>query len=376
MLANLLAALDDERYGAAALARAHETARRAGFTLRRVEGDADDRLLAWIDLHFAPSSWSAETRAGSAWVAEDDGEIAGFAAYGARGLKFFWLRAYEDRADVGIFGPYGVAPAHRGTGIGEALLTAALCELRAGGYAAALIPAVRGDRLIGMYERRTGARVVDEFVLRVPPVRTTILASGAGTNARNVLSRVRDGALPLDVRAVIANDAAAGALESARLHGVEPVSVVWERSAESRAAFDARVAEATARTEPELVLLLGWMHVLADAFLARFPQTINLHPAFLPHDPARDHVVMPDGATIPALRGAHALRDALRAGIRWSGATVHVVTPATDRGDVLVRVPTETDGAATEADLRELIRPVEFAVVPAAIRRWTYERTA
>jgi len=372
MAVNLLAALDDERYGASALARAHEAAARAGCVLRRVDG-VDERLAAWIDLHFAPSWWSFEAGAGSAWVAERDGEIAGFAAFGARGLKFPWLRAWRDRGDTGIFGPYGVAEAQRGSGIGEALLTAALCALRAAGYAFALIPAVAGERLIAAYVTRTRATVVDEFDYYAGRFRATILASGAGTNARSVLERARDGRLPLEVGAVLANDPRAGALDAAREHGVEAVVVAWDRARETRAIFDARVIDAVAGTEPDLVLLLGWMHLLPPAFMRRFPETINLHPSFLPLDPAADSVVAPDGTVIPALRGAHALRDAVRAHVPWTGVTVHYVTEATDRGAVLVRVPVPVAGATDDAMLRERLRPVEFAAVAAAIRRWTFE---
>ncbi len=373
MPVNLLAALGDERYGASALARALDLAARAGFTLRRVDGPHDDRLAAWIDLHFAPSWWSYEARAGSAWVAEHDGEIAGFAAFGARGLRFRWLRAWRDRPDVGIFGPYGVAQAQRGCGIGDALLTAALCSLREMGYAFALIPAVGGERLIATYIRRTGAAVVEEFGYDAGRFRATILASGAGTNARNVLERARDGSLPVDVAAVIVNRPATGAADAARAHGVAAIELVWERAAESRAAHDARVIDALARTEPQLVLLLGWMHLLPAEFFERFPVTLNVHPSFLPLDPAADEVVAPDGSLIPALRGAHALRDALRDGVAWSGATVHYVTQATDRGEVLVRVPVAVGDAASEAALLARVRPAEFAAVPAAIRRWTFE---
>ena len=373
MAVNLLAVLDDERYGASALARAHDAAARAGYTLRRVDG-SDPLLAAWIDLHFAPSWWSFEAGAGSAWIAERDGAIAGFAAFGARGLKFRWLRAWRDRDDVGIFGPYGVAHAHRGGAIGEALLTAALCGLRASGYAFALIPAVSGERLVASYVRRTSAAVVDEFDYDVGRFRATILASGAGTNARSVLERVRDGRLPLDVQAVVANDARAGALDAAHEHGVEALAVAWDRAHEPRASFDARVIDAVARTEPQLVLLLGWMHLLPPAFLQRFPETINLHPSFLPLDPAADEVVAPDGTVTPALRGAHALRDAVRYRIPWAGVTVHYITEATDRGAVLVRVPMPVGDAADEAALRERIRPLEFDAVAAAIRRWSFER--
>jgi phosphoribosylglycinamide formyltransferase 1 len=370
---NLLAALDDERYGESGLVRAHDAAARAGCTLRRADG-ADDRLAAWIDFHFAPSWWSFEARAGSTWVAECDGTIAGFAAFGARGLKFPWLRAWRAREDVGVFGPYGVAGAFRGRGIGEPLLIAALCGLRERGCRFALIPAVGGERLIAMYVRRTAAQVVDEFAYDVGRFRATILASGAGTNARNVLERARAGTLPLDVTAVIANDPLAGALDAARESDVEAIALPWERERESRAGYDARLIDVVAGTEPELVLLLGWMHLLPPAFLTRFPETINLHPSFLPLDPAVDEVVAPDATVIPALRGAHALRDALRAGIPWTGATVHYVTEATDRGAVLVRTPLAVGDATTEEALRERVRPVEFATVAAAIRRWTFER--
>ena len=374
MPVNLLAALGDERYGAAALARAHDVAGRAGVTLRRIDGPSDDRLAAWIDLHFAPSWWSYETRAGSAWVAERDGEIAGFAAFGARGLRFPWLRAWHDRPDVGVFGPYGVAESQRGCGVGDALLTAALCSLREARYAFALIPAVGGERLIATYIRRTGAAVVEEYEHDVGRFRATILASGAGTNARNVLERVRGGSVPLNVAAVIANRIDTGAVRAAREHGVAAVELPWDRAAESRDAYDARVLEALGRTEPQLVLLLGWMHLLPAEFFERFPATINVHPSFLPLDPAADDVVAPDGTVIPALRGAHALRDALGASVAWVGATVHHVTAATDRGEVLVRIPVPVGDAATEAALRERVRPAEFSAVPAAIRRWTFER--
>jgi phosphoribosylglycinamide formyltransferase-1 len=369
---NLLAALDDERYGAGALARAHDAAGRSGYVLRRADGP-DERLAAWIDLHFGPSSWSSEVHAGSAWYAECGGELAGFAGFGARGLRFRWLRRWRERADVGIFGPYGVAPAHRKSGVGEALLTAALCGLREAPFDAALIPAVDGERLIATYVARTGATVVDEFSLDAGPFRATILASGAGTNARHVLERVRAGALPLDVRAIVANNVNAGALDAAREHAVPGVVVAWERGAETRASYDTRLIEAVAETEPEVVLLLGWMHLVPPAFLRRFPETLNLHPSFLPHDPAADSVIAPDGTVIPALRGAHALRDALLAGIAWTGATVHYVTERTDRGAVLVRMPLPLGDAATEEALRERVRPVEFATVAAAIRRWSFE---
>ncbi len=373
MAVNLLVDLG-QRFGADVLAQARARADRAGYRLLRVDAP-DERLAAWIDWQFAPSWWSAEACAGSAWYAERDGEIVGFVAFGARNLPFPWLRAYRDAAGVGVFGPYGVAEAERGSGIGAALLDAALCSL-APTYAQALIPAVGDERLSAMYARRTGARIVERFTYDVPRARAVILASGSGTNAQNVIDHVSRGDLALDLVGVLTNKADAFVLERARTAGVPTDTVVWARGTESRAQFDARVIETLARHEPDLVLLLGWMHLLPAEFLQRFPQTLNVHPAFLPFDPRAELVTMPDGSQIPAFRGAHAPEATAAAGVAWAGASVHRVTVEVDRGGILVRTPVRLARGASVDDVAAAIHPLEYAAVPKAIRRWLFERAA
>ena len=368
MAVNLLAPLG-ERYGAEALTSAQRTAERLGYRLVRVDAP-DDRLCAWIDWMFAPSWWSSEVRSGSAWYAlAADGSIAGFAGFGSPDRSSHWLQAYRRRTDVGLFGPFGVAEAHRKTGIGEALLTAALSSL-ATGFRWALIPAVSGERLIASYEQRTDAHVADSYDYALRPARAVILASGSGTNAQAVIDDVQTGDSTLDIVAVISNHENARVLERAREAWVPEEAVVWDRSADPRDAYDARLSETVARYEPDLVLLLGWMHLLPAAFLERFPETINVHPAFLPFDPAADSVVMPDGSQIPAFRGARAPEATIAAGTHWGGASVHYVTPAIDRGGILVRTPLELRVPTLLEEFRERIRPLEHAAVTKAIRRW------
>jgi phosphoribosylglycinamide formyltransferase-1 len=371
----LLASLAGDRFGPEALADARQRAERAGYTLRRVDGP-DDHLAAWIDAQFPGTTWSSEAYESSAWVALRGREIAGFAAFGKpldRHCR--WLATWRNRDDLAMVGPIGIVAGDRGAGVGAPLLVATLATLREQGYGYALFPAASGERFIAMVSHVAGARIVDSFPYEFRHRhRATILASGAGTNARNVLQRVAAGALPLDVDALIAGRADAGALLVASEHDVPALALPWERAAESRASYDTRLEAAVARTEPDLVLLLGWMHVLSTEFLTRFPQTINVHPAFLPLDPGADTVVAPDGTTIPALRGAHALRDALEQRVRWVGATVHHVTPEIDRGAVLVRVPVAVGETTSEAALRERVRPAEFTAVEAGIRRWAGPR--
>jgi phosphoribosylglycinamide formyltransferase-1 len=366
-----------DRFDAAAAERAHRAAETLGFRLV-LAARADDRLAAWIDWQFAPSWWSAEACASDVWIAFDArGGIGGFAAFDARGLRLPWLRDYHARTDVGIFGPYGVARGQRKTGLGAALLDAALCSLRSKGYRRALIPAVGFERLIAMYQARTGATVADRYTYDSPRrFRTTILASGGGTNAQNVFDRVGAGTLPLELGGVVTNSVGAQVVQRAERAGVAVRAVVWDRAGETRAAYDARVIAAVAASQPDLVLLLGWMHLLPPAFIERFAEILNVHPAFLPLDPKADDVVMPDGTVIPAFRGAHALRDAVAARVPWTGASVHRVTRETDRGAILVRTPLPIDGLTNVLDIVEKVRPIEHAAVASAIRRWCFEQNA
>ncbi|MEO9169540.1 MAG: formyltransferase family protein, partial [Candidatus Baltobacteraceae bacterium] len=207
------------------------------------------------------------------------------------------------------------------------------------------------------------------------PVRTVVLASGRGTNFQAVLDRVSEGTLPLDVTALVTNRNDAFAIERARAAQVPNVHVLpWQRSAQTRAQYDAQLLETVASERPELVLLLGWMHVLDTAFVNAFPELINVHPAFLPLDSSFDVVGVPDGATIPAFRGAHAVSDALEALCPWSGATVHVVRAEADRGPVLARKPLRIVSGEDEAALSERLHPIEHQLLERGIKRWLYER--
>ena len=374
-LVNLLVDLD-ERFDERAQAEALAALDGAGFRTE-IRAGADDRTLAWIDETFG-GSWSSEAFAGSNVVTYRNCAPSGFATFDPHGLRFKWLRGLATEPGVGIFGPFGVGPEYRRGIAGRALLTLALTQLRLRGYARALIPAVGDARLIGYYVENAGAREAEHFNVgdfTPQPVRTVVLASGSGTNFQSVLDRVTDGTLPLNVVALVTNNAEAYAIQRARLADVPGIHVLpWRRKEVARADYDAQLLQAVASVDPELVLLLGWMHLLDGAFVARFPNLINVHPAFLPLDPAQDDVGMPDGTRIAAFRGPRAVRDALAAGSEWVGASVHIVTPDTDRGPILVRKPLRITAGEDEAQVTEQLHPIEHQLVDRGIRRWLYER--
>jgi phosphoribosylglycinamide formyltransferase-1 len=100
------------------------------------------------------------------------------------------------------------------------------------------------------------------------------------------------------------------------------------------------------------VVLAGYMQLLTPAFLDRFPdRVINVHPALLPSFP-----------------GAHAIEDALAAGGRETGATVHYVDEGVDTGPVIVQERVEIENGDTVESLRARIQAVEHRILPKVVR--------
>jgi phosphoribosylglycinamide formyltransferase-1 len=356
--ADQIVALDDLRFTREHVHHALVALDERGIRLDRFQHVPDD-TAAWIDAEFG--GWTSPLVAGAGvWLAStrDSGRRIAIAAYDVRAPRHARLRAYSVDRELGIVCPLCVLPEYtQDAELCETMRHAALFSLRERGYRKALIP---GAEQFSSATRRS--------------YRATLLASGGGSNVQAVLDGVASGALPLEIGAVVVNRPNAPVIERARRAGVPVCVVGWDRESESRARYDARVLAAVADSRPDLVLTLGWMHVLAPEFITAFPELINVHPAFLPLDPARDTVTMPDGTVIPVFRGAHALRDSLAAGSPWAGASVHYVTNEVDRGEVLVRTPLRVKPGEEEPELLARLHVYEHRAVELAIERWICER--
>lgn len=180
--------------------------------------------------------------------------------------------------------------------------------------------------------------------------RITVLVSGRGSNLGALLAAERSGALRGSVTQVISNRPEAGGLALAREHGVA-TAVVDHKGYPDRAAFDAALVAEIERSEPDLVVLAGFMRVLGRAAVERFAgRLINIHPSLL-----------------PAYPGLHTHRRALADGAAMHGCTVHFVTPEVDVGPIIAQSALAVRRDDDEASLAARVLALEHRLLPAAV---------
>lgn len=201
-----------------------------------------------------------------------------------------------------------------------------------------------------------------------------VLVSGSGSNLQALLDAEAEGTLGATVALVVSDRADAFGLQRALARGVAaahiplPAAPRGPAREAARAAWEQRLAAVTAAFTPDLVVLAGFMRVLSPAFLSWFPnRVINQHPALLPNEGA-DTYTTSAGVTIPALRGAHAVRDAIARGVPVSGCTVHRVTPRVDDGPVLARAEVPVLPGDSAETLHERIKAEERRLIVEVVR--------
>jgi phosphoribosylglycinamide formyltransferase-1 len=180
-----------------------------------------------------------------------------------------------------------------------------------------------------------------------------VLISGRGTNLGAILKAAADKGWKEQpgarVAAVISNRADAAGLEVARAAGV-PWHVVSHAEYASREAFDEALARTIDVYAPALVVLAGFMRVLTSAFVRRYQgRLVNIHPSLLPLFP-----------------GLQTHRQALAAGVRIHGATVHFVSNDVDGGAIIAQAAVQPGD--DEATLSERVLVEEHKILPRAVR--------
>ena len=182
--------------------------------------------------------------------------------------------------------------------------------------------------------------------------RVAILISGRGSNMAALIEAAKAGDFPAEIAVVISNRAEAAGLDHAKSSGIATEVIESKPFGKDRAAFEKVLEETLGRHRIELICLGGFMRLFTAEFVQRwYGRMLNIHPSLLPSFPGLD----PHG-------------QALKAGAKISGATVHFVIPQTDAGPIVMQgaVPVRNDDTAEV--LSERILAVEHRIYPEALR--------
>ena len=179
-----------------------------------------------------------------------------------------------------------------------------------------------------------------------------ILISGRGSNMVALVDAVKSGEIPdSEVAVVISDKPNAAGLERARERGVD--AIVIERRGRSREEHDADLIDELRRRDVELVCLAGYMRLLSKDFIDAFPdKIINIHPSLL-----------------PAFPGLNVQQQAIDAGVKTSGCTVHFVNEDLDAGPIILQRTVEVKDDDTADTLAARILEQEHGAYVDAVRK-------
>ena len=178
-----------------------------------------------------------------------------------------------------------------------------------------------------------------------------VLVSGSGSNLQAIIDAAQAGTIDARVAVVVSNVAGAKAVERARAAGI-PTAVIDHRRYGDRRAFDAAVVEVLRERAVDLVVLAGFMRVVSEVLLGAFPwRVVNIHPALL-----------------PAFPGLHGQKQAVHAGVRIAGCTVHFVDSGLDTGPIIAQAAVPVLPDDDEESLGARILEQEHILLPSVLQ--------
>ncbi|WP_041555436.1 phosphoribosylglycinamide formyltransferase [Nostoc sp. PCC 7524] len=182
------------------------------------------------------------------------------------------------------------------------------------------------------------------------PLKLGIMASGSGSNFEAVAQAIADGQLNAQIQVLIYNNPSAKVASKAADRGVEAV-LLNHRAYKSRESFDQEIVNTLQEYDVDWLILAGWMRVVTSVLIDAFPQRIiNIHPSLL-----------------PSFKGIHAVEQALDAGVKITGCTVHLVCLEVDSGPILMQAAVPILPDDTAETLHARIQVQEHRILPQAI---------
>jgi phosphoribosylglycinamide formyltransferase-1 len=182
------------------------------------------------------------------------------------------------------------------------------------------------------------------------PLKLGIMASGNGSNFEAVAQAIHDGQLNAQIQVLIYNNPGIKAVARAEKWGV-PAALLNHRDYKRREDLDTAIVETLQHYEVEWLIMAGWMRIVTPVLINAFPdRIINIHPSLL-----------------PSFKGVKAIEQALEAGVKITGCTVHLVCPEVDSGAILLQAAVPVLPDDTPETLHARIQVQEHRILPQAI---------
>lgn len=181
--------------------------------------------------------------------------------------------------------------------------------------------------------------------------RIAVFISGRGSNLMALHKYIKNNKLPIEICLVLSDKKDAAGLVFAKENGIKTQVVLRKAKEQTNIEFNTAIANVTLQHKPDLVVLAGFMRVLSSEFIQKFPMMIiNIHPALL-----------------PSFKGLHAQEQALKAGVKFTGATVHFVVEEVDDGPIIAQSVVPVFDTDTLNDLEQRILETEHQLLPKAV---------
>jgi phosphoribosylglycinamide formyltransferase-1 len=186
--------------------------------------------------------------------------------------------------------------------------------------------------------------------------RIGVLVSGGGSNLQAIIDAIKEDRLQAEIGVVISNKAGVYALERAEQNGI-PTVVIDHKSFNSVVEFSQAILECLKRYQVDLVCLAGFLRILDRVVIDAYPNRIlNIHPALLPAFGGK------------GMYGHHVHEAVIASGTKYTGATVHIVTPETDVGPIITQGIVGVADDDTPESIAAKVLKVEHQIYPEAIR--------
>jgi len=187
-------------------------------------------------------------------------------------------------------------------------------------------------------------------------VRLAIFASGTGTNYQAIDQAIENGELDAEIVLLVCDQPEAKVIEKAKQNQL-PTFVFSAGDYQNKVAFETEIVKELESRSVDFIVLAGYMRLIGPTILNHYPRRmINIHPSLL-----------------PAFPGLDAIGQALDAGVKVSGVTIHYIDAGMDTGEIIAQEAVKVTPGMTKEDLQTTIQKIEHTLYPKTIQRLIHE---